>query len=704
MNRRLFGLLSCLATLVGVVPLAAQDAEAPPSPRPEIVADEQEVDFATRVVTFRDNVVLTWDDVILRCETLVYREENTVVEARGNVRLTRPGFRLTSPRVDYNLSDGSFTTGRLRLAVPPAFVAGASAIGDRTSATITDATVYQGEPARYSLALEAAVVTVDEDGTVDVTAPQLSGPVLPNIPLPDFSRELIIPATDFSFDIGDRGNLGPYAQFQALHPVSAEFFVGGNLDGYLDRGILFGPAARWEAGLFDDPSWARAELDTGVLLDDNGDVGVDRIGEPIDRDRWFATARYRQQVGDHLNVRAQAHAWSDSAVTRDFRWEQFDHNQQPDSFAEIVYAKGQMSISALLRPRLNEFQIMAERLPEVRFDLYPTALGGGLYHQFTARAAWLRWKAPGFPERDTARLDGTWTLLRPVTLAPGVRFTPQTTITGVGWSDGATDDADTPSRLLGQLGFDLSLTAARIWDVDNDRWNVNGLRHLVRPVLKYRWRFDGGDDPAEIIAVDRATLITAREPLDLRDRPWLDVEPGDFHRLRIGVENRLQTRDEEGRSRDLLALNLYQDFDFDPVRDDQPEWTFFTTELRAQPLSWLGFSLYNRFVTEELTLMENLFALTIRDGPKWWLRFQVDYLDELIDHYRLRGLYNIRENLAVYADLEYDAEADLLTEQLYGVRYRWRKHWELDFYLRRAEEAAREDDLGIGLRVNFRSR
>jgi len=101
------------------------------------------------------------------------------------------------------------------------------------------------------------------------------------------------------------------------------------------------------------------------------------LGRPIGERRGFAEWEHQQQLTDNLTLTAQLNYWKDSAILRDFRPEAFFNVQEPDTFAESVYTGKNYFVSAFVRYQPNSFQVVQQRLPEVRFDMLPLAVGNG---------------------------------------------------------------------------------------------------------------------------------------------------------------------------------------------------------------------------------------------------------------------------------------------------------------------------------------
>ena len=156
------------------------------------------------------------------------------------------------------------------------------------------------------------------------------------IPLPEFSQsfdESLIP--HFTSRAGFRRNLGAFFDLGLQVPVAPGFNLGGDLDVYTARGVMFGPAGSYQYQSGDE---AVTGTFSSGFISDHGDRGTDLLGRPVPVDRGYVEWSHQQSFNDGLTLTGQFNWWQDSDVLRDFRPSQFYPVQQPDSFLEAVYA------------------------------------------------------------------------------------------------------------------------------------------------------------------------------------------------------------------------------------------------------------------------------------------------------------------------------------------------------------------------------
>lgn len=684
---------------------------------PELSSIEPlEFDEGAQRLVARGDARLEFDQTRVRADRITYYQEYGLADAVGNVAVTREGGRLIADRMSYDTQNSTFSVNVLRTGQWPYYISGVNAGGSTDEMEIEGATVYYGNPSPFGLNVSSEKVEYisGENERVKMHGATFRIGDFPFFYFPNYTYN--VDTSPYYLDIngGSDNQLGAYLQTTTLFPVNSWLRVGANLDVYSKRGVLAGPTAQY---VYDSSSQRIVgALSTG-MINDNGNTALDILNRSVDEDRAFAEWRHKHYIGERFTATARVSYWSDSEVTRDFREDYFNDNQNPDSFAEGVYAGDNYLISAFGRFRPNDFQIIQERLPEVRFDLLPIPVfNTGAYHRASISYARLSEdlsdNVPGTADETEAdRFDLTYRIERPILVKDWLTFTP---LAGARLTqyDNQSMDASFPAfatlddsftREIYEVGFDLEARAYASYPTYNKTWDIDGLRHLVRPVIRYRY-FSDPESLNEIAAVDRATFNLNRPILDLSDIRNVD-SIAETHLVRLGVENLYQTRAEGYGSRTLAALNFYQDvlFEKNTRYDGDQEDTFNATwvELIINPAPWLKFDLASRFHTEELTLEELRTRTVITSGEIWELGLSTDLLNKQIDQYRLDFVYRLNERYAFLTDARFDADTGDFIRFSLGLRTRIGSTWEILYALTFREDARRESDVEFKISVKL---
>jgi len=691
---------------------------------PELSSIEPlEFDEDSQRLVARGDARLDFDNTRIRADRITYYQDYALADANGNVAITRDGGRLIADRLSFDSKENIFSVDILRTGQWPYYVSGVSAGGTTENTTIQGATVYYGNPSSpFGLSVssdEVRFVNDDEGEYVSMDGATFRIGSVPFFYLPGYRHYLSDAPYMLDANAGQDSELGYYVQTTTLFPVTSWLRAGANVDYYSKRGLLAGPTAQY---VYNSSTQSIAGAFTTGAIDDKGsrtERDIDIFGRQIDSDRSFAEWRHKHHIGERFTGTASISYWSDSEVTRDFRDDIFDENERPDNFAEAVYAGDNYMVSAFGRFRPNDFQLVQERTPEVRFDLLPIPIfNTGAYHRASASYVQLSEdfdrNAPILTvEGESDRFDLTYRIERPFLLTDWLTFTPlagarftqyeNQQIDGFFRPTAITPLEDSFSREIYEVGFDLVARAYASYPTVNKTWGIDGLRHLVRPVLRYRY-FSDPDDVNEIATIDRQVFDLDRPLLDLSDLRNVD-QIAETHLVRLGVENLFQTRAEAYGSRTLAALNFYQDIIFEKnLRyDGDKEDTFNATwvELVLNPAPWLKFDLASRFKTESLTLEELRTRTTIKSGEVWELGLSTDLLNKRIDQYRLDFIYRINERYSFLTDVNFDADSGEFTKVRFGLRTRIGSTWELLYAITFREDARRESDVEFQIQLRL---
>ncbi len=713
-------------------PAAPTPARAAPEPNQPAFSGALSVSGDKRtIVAIPDeygNPTLFMPGAQLEAQRIIYDKQDRKATAEGEVKVDlsrREGFaglRAVADGAEYRADLRRLDTGYVRLGHPPVYVeAGkvtvetATAKVDTSRASLDRVRLYYNEPDLGVISASATKVSYDTASDT-LSAKEVTfriGPV-PVFYLPSYTQEgLDIPPIDPEIIAGSTNRYGPFLQTTTFYTASKRWQPGLLLDGYGKAGVLAGPAFRYDtlkpaSGETTSYNAMKGDLRVG-FISDHSDRGTDQFGNAIPEFRHFVEWQHKQTIADTVEITNSLHWWSDPLATRDLRRRLFNENQQPDNFLEIVYPDRDFYASAFVRHAPNEFQDVNQRLPEVRFDLNPREISDTrIYQRGHISIAYLREEAsdeltalPGTFDDTlaTPRIDAYYGLTRPVTPDPAFAITPVAGVRSTTWFDAINGDP-TYSRLAGQVGFDAQAVANGKWDYDNTVWEIRGLRHLLRPLVQYRYLPGATEGASRIPQIDRWSFLTAPPPIDLQQRRDTD-ELHETQILRLGLENLFQTRDTEYGSRDLLGLDIYQD-----IREtDRPgERTLSDTYIRQKftPAYWLEFEMYERISPYTGKLNELSTQTTITDGDRWKLRFGTQHVSDVarIDQLLLGWEYRIDSQYALRTLWRFDADSGTLAEQSYGVVQQLGHSWQLEYSIGHSRNA--RTDSGTRFSVHLR--
>jgi LPS-assembly protein len=498
--------------------------------------------------------------------------------------------------------------------------------------------------------------------------------------------------SDITIDGGYRSSLGPYID-TALHiPIADGVSAGPDVGLYAFRGLMLGPTAAYNFTSGDDT--VLGYLKSGYIYD-YGSRYTDILGNPVPPNRAYAEWHHDQQIGDDLTINGDINWSTDSEIIRDFHSKEFIPIQEPDNFLEADYTGQNYFISGFARFQPDAFYPVQQRLPEIRYDVLPTAIGGGIYMRFNSGIAHLEEVPPdggSFLEED--RFDTFVGFTRPFSFRGIFDFTPV-----VGgryteyWNTEGAAESGGGGRALGELGFDADLKMSGVFAYQNPKWNIDGLRHLFTPTLSYRYIPQGNKDADFIPPIDRSTFTNYLPIMELGDMRAIDQLQA-ANVVRVGFNNTVQTRDKTYGSRDLLTFNVDEDFYFQRA-PGQTDFSDIHLDAVATPAHWIEFRIEDTVSPRRAAQRAIDSSVTVREGEIWSATFGVGYLSDKygeffvpglgynpiigVDTYHVEGRLRLNEEYEVFGRGDYDARDNIFVDQYYGVTQRISNTWILEY-------------------------
>jgi LPS-assembly protein len=698
--RRLALILACAAALAPA--LDAQNSPAPASSkdgdngmgRINITADRMENEYGTGDTVLTGSAQMVDTDMLLTADKLIFHNKTQIAEATGHVVMTRIGDRILADSLTYNRADGSFTAKNIRIGRFPYYIEGQTAEGSRIEVVVHSATVTYREPGKWQPTIHARTLTYSAGRYLRLSGASVGLGAYRPIPVYHVGQDLSHQSSlaDATFDGGYRRNLGPYLDTAFHLPVFDGASVGPDIGIYAFRGLMLGPVANYNVTSGNDT--AIGYLKSGYIYD-YGTRYTDILDNPVPPNRAYAEWHHDQQIGDNFTIDGDINWSTDSEVIRDFHSKEFVPVQEPDNYLEANYTGTNYFASVFTRFQPDAFYPVQQRTPEIRYDLLPTQIGGGLYVRFDAGFAHLEDVPPDggtFLEAD--RFDAFFGVTRPfsykgifdVTPVLGGRYTEYSHTEGAAEAGGG-------SRALGEVGFDADLKMSAVFNYENPKWDIHGLRHLLTPTLSYRYIPEGNKDQAWIPEIDRSTFTNYLPIMELGDMRAIDQLQA-ANVLRVGINNTIQTRDKTYGSRDLMTFNVDEDFLFQRA-PGQTDFSDIHLDATATPAHWLELRVEDTVSPRRAAQRAIDSTITVREGEIWSAGVGVGYLSDKygtffvpglgynpivgVDTYHAEARVRLNEEYEVFVRGDYDARDHLFVDQYYGVTQRVSNTWILQY-------------------------
>jgi lipopolysaccharide assembly outer membrane protein LptD (OstA) len=341
----------------------------------------------------------------------------------------------------------------------------------------------------------------------------------------------------------------------------------------------------------------------------DGDVDERKARFKYDKYRYDIYATHLNHITPRLDFRGRFEALSDLDFLHDFFRSREDENPQPATYAALEYQFDRLSVSAMVRPRVNDFFSVVERLPELRMDLPRQELFYNLYYQGETTFNYLRmkWRDYDYPrsgggqdinDYETVRFDSLHMFYYPfkvsaINLIPraGFRVTAYSKTSKQGidqkqlntyftvdspFTDPAGGIVNYDSkghsdvRFAAELGIEANTKIYRTWnDIKSAFWSIDGIRHVMVPYVNYTFIPDTNVDRRHLYYFDDVDRITEQ------------------NFFRVGVQNRLQTRRGAYGHQEIYtwaSLENYIDFHFDKEKGFSKNLGDFGTIFKFNPI------------------------------------------------------------------------------------------------------------------------
>ena len=220
-----------------------------------------------------------------------------------------------------------------------------------------------------------------------------------------------------------------------------------------------------------------------------------------------------------------------------------------------------------------------------------------------------------------------------VTPHAGARLTHYGSRSG---GDPALGQAGDVDRFVFNTGMELSFKASSTWaDAQSLLFDVDGLRHIVQPMMNYVFVPEPSDRPWELPQFDRDLHSLRLRPIDFPDYNSIDTIDS-RNVLRLGVRNRLQTK-RLGEVDDVLNWELFTDWRLETAAHEA-RFNDVYSDLELKPRSWLLLGSELRYDPNERLLNESNHTISLLPNDRWSLTLGHRYLrdwspDELKERY-----------------------------------------------------------------------
>ncbi len=603
----------------------AQTQEAPESVEPPLqITSDGANRYEGGIYYAKDNVVVTYGGDVLMADEVHFNPQSKEATAKGNVRLYMLGQIYRGDLLTYNFRTKKMLSEKFRFLDGKMMVEGESIdspeLGHYDIAGGDYSTDDRETPGWKTKASSVSIYPGDK--TIVENSVGYFGDVpffyFPQLSL--YERDMGS-SPDISF--GSVTRLGTYVIGTYRFGITDKLKAGVTLANYGRRGWAGGAEATYETpGKNSDHPLTEVAL-RGWYINDRGyqiyegdaerpaasapprgryyfpykhNTTIMKGGNPIDKDRA------PDFDAPSLSTRSRVNVLSDAYVTQDFFPEEYMQDQQPNTFADVMYQDPNFTVTANARTQINNLFQTQQQKPSAKIEFKRQFIPGtydkeellknpdgnpGLAYEGESSVDNLgtQWNQVADQTNYSAlRYDTYHQLLYPrqyfgwLNLAPraGIRGTVytrsnltedgsvQNTQNGPVGSDQSLSDTSL-FRYVFNFGIDASTKAYATWtDIKNKAWAVDGIRHVFEPFVQASYIPQPNVRPNEFAGFDNRVNSTEAQPLN--STLYNSIDSIDkLLIVRPGMMNRIMTK-RDGAPYELANWKIYTDYQ--PIRPE----------------------------------------------------------------------------------------------------------------------------------------
>ena len=629
----------------------AQTEEAPESVEPPLqITSDGANRYEGGIYYAKDNVVVTYGGDVLMADEVHFNPQSKEATAKGNVRLYMLGQIYRGDLLTYNFRTKKMLSEKFRFLDGKMMVEGESIdspeLGHYDIAGGDYSTDNRETPGWKTKASSVSIYPGDK--TIVENSVAYFGDVpffyFPSLAL--YERDMG-DSPDISF--GSVSRLGMFVQGAYRFALTDKVKGEVNLDYYGRRGWAGGAALSYVTpGKNSDHPLTEVAL-RGWYINDRGyqiyeenaerpaasapprgryyfpykhNTTIMKGGNPIDKDRA------PDFDAPSLSSRSRVNVLSDAYVTQDFFPAEYIQDQQPNTYADVMYQDPNFTVTANARTQINNLFQTQQQKPSAKIEFKRQFIPGtydkeellknpdgnpGLAYEGESSVDNLgtQWnQVANQTDYSALRYDTYHQLLYPRQYFNWLNLTPRAGIRGTVYTksnlttDGVAQNTQTgPTgnsqnladtslfRYVFNFGFDASTKAYATWnEVKNKAWAIDGIRHVFEPFVQASYVPQPNVRPTEFAGYDNR--INTTESRTLNSTLYNSVDSIDrLLIVRPGMMNRILTK-RDGAPYELANWKIYTDYQ--PIRPDLTSLNFSTVQAPETVSSSIP-QLYNVF-------------------------------------------------------------------------------------------------------------
>ncbi|MFZ5802781.1 MAG: LPS-assembly protein LptD [Candidatus Omnitrophota bacterium] len=641
----------------------------------EVVADQMEYSKTENKILARGNAVLNYQGTTITADYAEVDPTTKQAVAKGHVKIFEgKELRADGDEIyfDFENKTGSFPGGTcfsnpwwMKGKDIQQVAEGQYKISDAVFTTCT------GEIHPYEI--HASEVTVRSGDKLEATNAKIYAGHVPIFWLPYVLFPLQDNSMPFQIRAGHNSDDGYYIELLKGFSLSRSLYGKLLADWRSKRGFGGGAILEYNYGPMSQGSiigyWTQDKDAPSTAPQTKGTESENPYDVRTSRDRGRLTWKHRSDLDPYTFLVLRYHRVADEYFLQDFFEKEHRGDIEPHSFATFTKNTERMGFMVHGQKRMNNFEKVVERLPELRIDYKNQPfVRPWLFYENQNSFVNLR-KRYGRINMDehAVRFDSfhEWSL--PLRWHQ-IKITPYGNARETFYSRQLREEEGKLRTALG-YGLDLRTQYYRKFDVSGE-WlgmDINQLRHIAEPYFKIQSTHPVSASDEKFAQYDGI------DELDNRDT------------FTFGLENRIQTkRVVQGQMKrvDIVSLNTFLSYSGNPRKDsDVNDFSVLNQEVVLRPYMWLQYEARMKFDLEGNKFQTFNQDLIFRKNRIKFLLGQRYVNDPAIfgvsdeletgHQFVIEGSYKLNDRWEAHGYTRWDAEDGAMEEYQIGMTRDW---------------------------------
>ncbi len=614
--------------------------------------DGDEVEYALdgQTVIIKGNVVVVRGDTTLTGDKIEFNRNTKIAHADGHIRLIMPTGEIEGDTMTFNFNNMTGDFNGAKIISQPYFGTGktVSKVSDKKMVmNKAFLTTCDYDKPHYGMA-SRKVDIYPGDKMIARQVRMFLGRI-PVMFLPRLSQNLKGGEPRVTFSPGMTKDWGLFVLSSWRYKLNENVKGVVHLDAREKKDIAWGMDLNYKTSKMGEGYFRTYYMNERSITSKR--FYQERPSPTIEKERYLIQWRHKWKIDKKTNAIMQYYNLSDSTFLRDYFRKENYRNSSPNTFFLLTRRLSKGSLSFRTDIRVNRYESLLERLPEVRYDLGNQELwntGFFLKNVTTFSNLVKKTAAPSEARTKTKRLHTDLELSYPAKVGI-IEFKPFVGSQQTYYSRTQKKAQYDSIRGIFKTGASLSTKFYKVMDIKTNvlGLNINRLRHIITPSISYTYQTNPTIPSSQLDVFDSIDSLS------------------NIHSINFSLENKLQTK-RNGKAVDLLRVILSSPFN---LKEDPSKGGFGTiqTDIDFKPLDKVTFYFDSTYDTYHDRLSTANFDMYINGGSKWDVKIGKRWNRNVDDQLTSQFNYTINQKWQSRAYMRFDLNNGILKEQEFTV-------------------------------------